>query len=106
MVDSVSVSVGGEVAAGVTDVVVVDESGGEREQAQRDEGAEAFDGACAVVFEGELALARPEPRFDPLAHGAERSVAVRPTCGRVSGSARRARPCAPRTRRRRTLCRP
>src|SRR4051794_37555609 len=77
MVDSVSVAVGGEVAAWVTDVVVVDESGGEGEQAQRDAGAEALDGASAVGFEGELALAGPEHRFDPLAHGAERSVAVR-----------------------------
>src|SRR3954451_10248541 len=76
MVDSVSVAVRGEVAAWVTDVVVVDESGGECEQSEGDAGAEAFDGASAVGFEGELALAGPEHRFDPLAHGAERSVAA------------------------------
>src|SRR3954447_13814253 len=76
MVDSVSVSVGGEVAAWVTDVLVVEESGSEREQAQGDAGAEALDGASAVGFEGELALAGPEHRFDPLAHGAERSVTM------------------------------
>src|SRR3954449_8250656 len=75
MVDSVSVAVGGEVAAWVTDVVVVDESGGEGQESERDAGAEALDGASAVGFEGELALAGPEHRFDPLAHGAERAVA-------------------------------
>src|SRR3954449_10631239 len=76
MVDSVSVAVGGEVAAWVTDVVVVDESGGEGEESERDAGAEALGGASAVVFEGELALTGPEHRFDPLAHGAERSMAA------------------------------
>src|SRR5215211_6656611 len=39
-------------------------------------GAQALDGASAVVFEDELALAGPEHRFDPLADGAERAVAV------------------------------
>src|SRR3954469_7206536 len=76
MVDSVSVAVGGEVAAWVTDVVVLDESGGEGQGSGRDAGAEALGGASAVVFEGELALAGPEHRFDPLAHAAERSVAA------------------------------
>src|SRR4051794_21349813 len=56
MVDSVSVAVGGEVAPGVTDVVVLDESGGEGQESERDAGAEAFDGAAAVVFEGSWAL--------------------------------------------------
>jgi hypothetical protein len=77
MVDSVSVAVGGEVAAGVTDVVVVDEAGGEGEQPERDAGAEALDGACAVGFEGELSFAGPEHRFDPLTDRAQRSVPAR-----------------------------
>src|SRR3954453_7938701 len=76
MVDSVLVAVGGEVAARVTDVVVVDESGGEGQESECDAGAEALNGASAVGFEGELALAGPEHRFDPLTHRAERSVAV------------------------------
>src|SRR3954453_6086899 len=76
MVDSVSVAVGGEVAAWVTDVVVVDESGGEGEESERDAGAEALGRASAVGFECELAFASPEHRFDPLAHGPERAVAA------------------------------
>src|SRR5919204_2622120 len=76
MVDSVSVAVGGEVAARVTDVVVVDEAGGEGEQSERDAGAHALNRAAAVGFEGELALAGPDDRFDPLADGAQRAVAV------------------------------
>src|SRR4051794_31665696 len=77
MVDSVSVAVGREVAPWVTDVVVVDEAGGEGEQPKRDAGAEALDRAAAVGFEGELTLAGPEHRFDPLADRAQRSVAAR-----------------------------
>jgi hypothetical protein len=51
MIDSVSVAVGGEVAAWVTDVVIVDESGCEGEQSECDAHADA--GECsAVVFEG------------------------------------------------------
>src|SRR5512139_4024073 len=76
MVDSFLVAVGGEVAAWVTDVVVVDDARGEGEQSERDAGAEAWEGAAAVGFEGELALAGPDDRFDPLADRAERSVAV------------------------------
>src|SRR3954449_8876353 len=76
MVDSESVAVGGEVAAWLTDVVVVDESGGEGEQSERDADADAGDGAAAVAFEGQLALAGPKPRLDPLADGAERAVAA------------------------------
>ena len=64
-------------AARVTDVVVVDEAGGEGEQAQSDASAEALGRAAGVGFEGELALAGPEDRFDSLAHRAERAVAVR-----------------------------
>jgi hypothetical protein len=76
MVDSVSVAVGGEVAAWVTDVVVVEETGGEGQESQRDACAQAFDGAPAVGFEGELALAGPEHRFDPLADRSEGAVAM------------------------------
>jgi hypothetical protein len=54
--DSESVSVAGEVAAGVTDLLVVNEACGEREQSERDAGAEAFDRAAAVGFEGEWLL--------------------------------------------------
>src|SRR6266508_6309349 len=76
MVDSESVAVGGEVAAWVTDVVVVDESGGERQEPERDAGADAGQGAGAVGFEGELALAGPDDRLDPLAHRPEGAVTV------------------------------
>src|SRR6266511_1859516 len=76
MLDSESVAVGGEVAAGVTDVVVVDEAGGERQEPERDAGADAGQGAGAVLFEGELALAGPDDRFDALADRAEGAVAV------------------------------
>src|SRR5215211_9092608 len=76
MVDSESVAVGGEVAAWVTDVVVVDEAGGEGEQSQGDADADAGDGASAVAFEGELALAGPKHRLDPLADRAQRPVAA------------------------------
>src|SRR5215218_4957471 len=77
MVDSESVPVCGEVAAWVTDVVVVDESGGEGQQPQRDADADAGEGAAAVAFERELSLAGPKHRFDPLADGAQRAVAAR-----------------------------
>ena len=77
MVDSVSVAVGGEVAAWVTDVVVVGEACGERQEAQRDAGAQALNGAPAVGFEGELSLAGPDDRLDPLAYRPQRSVAAR-----------------------------
>ena len=56
--------------------MVVNEARCECEQAQRDAGAEAFDRAAAVLFEGELAFAGPEHRFDPLANRAQRSVAA------------------------------
>src|SRR4051812_8669887 len=77
MVDSVLVAVGGEVAAWVTDLVVVPDAGCEREQAERDAAGEAGQGAGAVAFESELAFASPEHRFDPLANRSEGSVAAR-----------------------------
>src|SRR5919197_2551860 len=76
MVDSESVAVGGEMAAWVTDVVVVDESGGEGEQPEGHADAHAGNGAAAVAFERELAFAGPEHGFDPLADRAERAVAA------------------------------
>jgi hypothetical protein len=77
MVDSVSVAVGGEVPSGVTDLLVVHEAWGEREESERDASAEALDRSAAVLFKGELAFAGPEHRLDPLADRAERSVAAR-----------------------------
>src|SRR5918996_5054418 len=75
MVDSELVGIGGEVAAGVADLPVVPEAGGEGEQAHPDAGAEAGQGAGAVAFEPELALAGPEDRFDALADVPERAEA-------------------------------
>src|ERR671922_216091 len=77
MVDSESVAVGGEVAAWVPDVVVVDEPCGESEQPERDADADAGDGPAAVAFERQLALAGPKHRLDPLTDRAERAVAAR-----------------------------
>src|SRR5680860_1162156 len=48
MVDSKSVAVGGEVAAWVTDLVVVPERSGEREQPEPDARSEAWEGAGAA----------------------------------------------------------
>ena len=75
MVDSVSVGIGGEVAAGVADLPVVPEAGGEGEQTHADAHAQAWEGASAVALEPELALAGPEDRFDALADEPARVVA-------------------------------
>lgn len=48
-----SVGVGGEVAAGVVDLLVVPQAGGQREQSQADAGADAECGAAAVTLERE-----------------------------------------------------
>src|SRR5579875_1033825 len=77
MVDSESVAVGGEVAAWVTDLLVVDESRGEGQEPERDADADAGDGAAAVALERELAFAGPKRRFDPLPDRAQRPVAAR-----------------------------
>jgi hypothetical protein len=50
MLGSESVAVGGEVASWVTDLLVVDEAGGE--ESGRDADADAGEGASAVRFEG------------------------------------------------------
>src|SRR5829696_3690911 len=75
MSDSVSgcgsVVVGGEVTAGVADVPVVPEAGGEREQALGDAGHQAGHRVGAMAFKRELALDRVDDRLDPLAHAAE-----------------------------------
>src|SRR5882762_1849748 len=76
MFDSESVAVGGEVAAWVTDLLVVDEAGGEGEESECDADADAGEGAAAVGFEGELAFAGPEHGLDPLADWSEGAVAV------------------------------
>jgi hypothetical protein len=57
MVDSESVAVGGEVAAWVTELLVVDEACREGKHAQCDVDADAEDGAAAVSLEPELAFA-------------------------------------------------
>src|ERR1700730_5520489 len=75
MVDSESVAVGGEVAAWVTDCLVVDEAGCECEQPECDADAQSGDGAAAVAFEGELAFAGPDRRLDPWGDRSERAVA-------------------------------
>src|SRR5215207_7263397 len=75
MVNSELVGIGGEVAAGVADLPVVPEAGGEGEQPHPDAGAESGEGAGAVAFEPELALAGPEDRFDALADEPERAEA-------------------------------
>src|SRR5512144_2393519 len=77
MVDSQSVAIGGEVAAWVTDLLVVHEAGGEGEKSERDAHADSRQRASAVGFERELAFAGPKDRFDPLAHRSERAVATR-----------------------------
>src|SRR6266511_1102858 len=71
----VSVVVDGEVAAGVADLPVVPEAGGEREQALGDAGDQAGHGVGAVLFERELAFDRVDDRFDPLADAAEAAEA-------------------------------
>ena len=70
MIDSLVV-VGGESAAGLSDLPVVEEDGGEGEEAAGDAADEAGEGAAAVAFEGELVFEGVEGRFDPLADAAE-----------------------------------
>lgn len=64
MVDSESVAVGGEVAAWFTDLLVLDESCDESEQAQRKRGRRPEDGTPAVALEAQLGLAGPNVDFD------------------------------------------
>ncbi len=71
-----SVVLGDEMAAWVADVPVVPEAGGEREQALRDAGDEALQGASAVAFDRELVLAGVDDRLDPLSDAAERTEAT------------------------------
>src|SRR5438046_9443987 len=66
-----SVGVGGEVAAGVADLLVVPQAGGERQQSQADAGGDAERGAAAVTLEREGVLERVDDRLDPLADAAE-----------------------------------
>src|SRR5436190_228836 len=75
MVDSDSVVVGCEVAAGGAGLPVVPAAGGECEQPLGDAGDESLQGAGAVSLERELAFGRLDDRFDPLADAAERAEA-------------------------------
>src|SRR5680860_253340 len=71
-----SVVVGDEAAIPRAGELVVADGGGQGEQACGDAGHEAGHGACAVTFQGELALEGVDDRFDPLANGAELAVAT------------------------------
>src|SRR5574337_1008196 len=56
-----------ERAGWAAEAVVEADRGGEREEADSDPRVEPVQGACAVAFEGEQALAGLEDRLDPLA---------------------------------------
>ena len=58
--------IGCEVAAGLVGEPVVPAAGGEGEEALRDAGDEAGQGAGAVAFERELTFGRFDDRFDRL----------------------------------------
>ena len=75
MVDSESVVIDREVAAGMAAEPVVPAASCEREQALRDAGDEALQGAGAVALQRELILAGVDDRLDPLADAAERAEA-------------------------------
>src|SRR3990172_3665853 len=75
-VSTASVIVGGEVAAGVPDVPVVPETGGESQHALGDAGDQAGHRVSAVALQRELALERVEDRLDPLAHAAQSAKAA------------------------------
>src|SRR5680860_1406894 len=94
MIDSESVAVGGEVPPGPTDRLVVAKARRQGEKAQCDTHADPGEGAPAVALQGELALAGPKDRLDPLAHRPQGAVSAplplaigahqaRPEAGRV-----------------------
>jgi len=72
MSDSVSVVIGGEVAAWLADLRVVPDADCEGEDALADGRPDAVECAAAVAFEVELAFGGVDDRFDPLADAAER----------------------------------
>src|ERR1700733_1577971 len=75
MIDSVSVVVRGEAAAGLSVLPVVPDAGCECEDSLADAYPDAVEGAAAVAFEGELVFGGVDDRFDPLADAAEVAVA-------------------------------
>src|SRR5680860_1203995 len=76
MIDSESVAVGGEVPPGPTDRLVVAKARRQGEKAQCDTHADPGEGAPAVALQGELALAGPKDRLDPLAHRPQGAVSA------------------------------
>lgn len=75
-----------EVAAGLVDLGIVPEAGGEREQALRDADGETLDRVGVVVFERELTFEGVDDRLDPLTDGAEQAVAARLVLAVVRGT--------------------
>src|ERR671932_2816253 len=75
MSDSVSVVIGGEAAAGLTDLPVVPDAGREGEHALADPHPDTGEGATAMALERELALEGVDDRLDPLAQPSERAEA-------------------------------
>src|SRR5919108_80299 len=69
--------IGDERAAGLVDLPVVPDGGGEREHAQRDAGEDALERAAAVALERERVLGLVDDRLDPLADATECSEASR-----------------------------
>jgi hypothetical protein len=71
------VVVGGEPAAGVAELPLVEERGCERQQAPGDAADQAGKGAAAVALQRELVLEGVEGRLDPLADATQRAVTAR-----------------------------
>lgn len=57
----------GEGAAEPAELVVECDRGGERDEAAAEPGADTYEGAGPVTFEGEYVFQGPEDRLDPLA---------------------------------------
>ena len=77
MTDSVSVVIGGEAAARLSDEPVVPAARGEGEDALADARPDALRGVAAVALERELALEGVVDRLDPLTDAAQRTEARR-----------------------------
>src|SRR3954454_13005862 len=71
MIDSTLRAVAGEAAAGVAELVVEQDAGGQAQQPAADPGAEALEGAGAVLFQTELVFQAPEDALDPLPDGGQ-----------------------------------
>src|SRR5438552_3160923 len=77
MVDATgSGGVVGDGAAGLSELVVEADAGGEREQPGGDAGSEVAGGAGAVAFERQQILEGDEDRLDPLPDGRQVNVSV------------------------------